>query len=436
MSDLFQNTNPFVDQLREGLSLIDEDDFQRRQAQREDARLQKIQRYISKGLHEIELNENDFYILDKINIVDYLPPSFFNSFKYSHYEFTRNSLCELQKNNPSLASTFLKHLSNGEYMFDIDEDCDAEGCVYEPIEKTLDRFREGSQEDKTNIAIELEDCFMNQYEIWKIRIIKTILLEKSVDRDWWYRILGFVWWDDSLIIDIEKAWNAFKEPDCARVIINRFPIDYVRSHQDILGGIDYFLLCRRLVKYEGFIIDKKRLSKKHYYEIMGTNYVHLDNTEADNLLFGHVLQYLRPDYKPEKYAIDISDVHGSASAYDINYIYNKYQEYYWLAERYSPTLFYLPDILFYIETLIRTGNTKTVVKFIVWDKYIRRYLPSYNEYNTKFITDDNYLEVRKRRPLTEYLDWSWEQLIEKAIENFPIKREDITNEFEEENDGV
>ena len=29
MSDLFQNTNPFVDQLREGLSLIDEDDFQR-----------------------------------------------------------------------------------------------------------------------------------------------------------------------------------------------------------------------------------------------------------------------------------------------------------------------------------------------------------------------------------------------------------------------
>ena len=270
MSELSKNTNPFVVQLREGLSLIDEDDYQRRQAQREDARLQKIQRFMSKGLNEIQLNASDLYLLDHIEIKDNLPDSFFEGLDF---RIKRYNWQGLHEQDPALVLIFLKQLSTFDFKPEKDE------------------------------------------------------------------------------------------------------------------------------------------------------------AEADKMLFKHVLQYLRPDYKPDQYALDSDEHDWPIYGYDIKEIYEKYLDYSKIIEKYTPTLFFLPDMSFYIKELIKSGNLRTVVKFIVWDKYIRRNIPTY--YSAEFLYSDN--SVSKRLPFLVYLDWSWNLLMEKAIENFPMKKEDIANEFRIEN---
>ena len=66
-------TNEYVDLLRKKLSLVDDVEYNRKQAQKEEAKLKKIQRFIEKDLNAIELDWNDFYIIDELEIKKILP---------------------------------------------------------------------------------------------------------------------------------------------------------------------------------------------------------------------------------------------------------------------------------------------------------------------------------------------------------------------------
>lgn len=300
------NTNEYVDLLRKELSLVDDEDYNRRQAQKEEAKLKKIQRFIEKDLNAIELDRNDFYIIDELEIKDSLPDSFFDVFGNNRDIIINNSLYSLRLSNPKLIDTFLRHLSQYDFKYEKRNKCD--------------------------------------------------------------------------IVDGNKD----------------------------------------------FIIYKKQLSAKRYCNIMGLKHVHLDDSEADNLLFGHILKFLHLDYKPPRYAMDnYRDTDGIRAAYNINNIYKTYELCQSIVYRYTPSLVYLPDMVFYIRSLIGTGNNRTVAKFIAWDKYIRRYIPTY--YSEEYYYA--HIGANRKRIFSEYLDWSWERLMENAIENFPFKREDITYEF-------
>ncbi len=329
-------TNEYVDLLRKELSLVDDVEFNRKQAQKEEAKLKKIQRFIEKDLNAIELDWNDLYIIDELEIKKILPKTFFDVFGNNRDIIIRKSLYSLRLSNPELIDTFLRHLSQDEIKY-----------------------------EKRN------NSETRHYE----------------------------------------------------------PLDYLFAHQYELGATNYYMLFGQLCGNKDFIIDKKRLSAKQYCNVMGLRNIHLDDSEADNLLFGHILKFLHFDYKPPRYAIDnYMFTDGIRAAYDIKDIYKKYRVYQSLFHWYTPSLVYLPDMAFYIHTMIGTGNNRTVAKFIAWDKYIRRYIPKFSA-----LKEESYiikgLKDQKKLTFSEYLDWSWERLMENAIENFPFKREDIIYEF-------
>ena len=246
--------------------------------------------------------------------------------------------------------------------------------------------------------------------------MKAILLAEVSDRELWFYTLQKGWWDDAIMPDVEKAWLAYGEPECAKVIINRFPLEYVLIHQEELGKADYQFLCIRLAKEEGFIIDKSRLTQKQYYQILANQHMHLDDDEAESLLFGHVKHLLDRNYKPWIYAVD-NYYCCSQIAFDCADFYNNPDKYLKLLLNYKPSLFFLSDLKGRIQLLIQAGNTNTVVKFIAWNKYLQQNIPS-------FLSDESNQTIALQQfddRFREYRNRSWERLMDLAIETFPVE---------------
>ena len=83
-----------------------------------------------------------------------------------------------------------------------------------------------------------------------------------------------------------------------------------------------------------------------------------------------------------------------------------------------------------IWTLCNTGNTSTIMKFLLWNKHLQLTIPGFlsKEYNHA-----DTIQLLKSNFKT-YLDWSWEQLLHLAEETFPIDKSIITNEFRDADD--
>jgi hypothetical protein len=250
----------------------------------------------------------------------------------------------------------------------------------------------------------------------QIQIIKAVLSAKTSHRRCWLDILQNNWWDDAILPDVEKAWLSYGEPECAKVIIHRFPLDYVLMHQEELGKADYQFLCMRLAKEEGFNIDKSRLTQKQYYQVLANVHIRLDDDEAESLLFGHVKRLLDRNYKPWIYAVD-NYYRYSRTAFDCAVFYNNPDKYIKLLLNYKPTLYFLSDLKGRIQLLIQTGNTSTVVKFIAWNKYLQQNIPS-------FLSEEPDQKIALQQfgdRFREYRNRSWERLIDLARETFPVE---------------
>ena len=426
MSDNSENTKDCVNLLKKELSLLDEEEYQKKKQRDEEVRIYELNETLKLGLDQIKLDDNDLYVIDEFSIQYLLPKSFYDELRIPKDYFLRSGLDELNKKNPKMVNDFFRHLSNCELVFEKHVESEHPEDDDEPVEKLLDRFVYGNQEERPQIAAKLEYRFMGQPDLWKIRIIKTILLDETIDRNWWYFFLLNEWWNDSIIPEVEKAWKVFRESDCAKIIIERFPLDYLKSHQKELGKIDYYALCIRLALCDDFFPDKQRLSARQYYSLMALRHIRLEDKEADNFLFGYILKFLRPDYKPSRYSLYGIDTSQCKPSLCVNDMYDEAHQYNVFIQNYTPSLLFLPNMKSCIHTLVGTGNTRTLMKFIVWDKYIRRNIPT-------FYSEEYYAHIgigtNRKRIFSEYLDWSWERLMENAIGNFPFKREDITYEF-------
>ena len=83
-----------------------------------------------------------------------------------------------------------------------------------------------------------------------------------------------------------------------------------------------------------------------------------------------------------------------------------------------------------IWALSNTGNTSTIMKFLLWNKRLQLNIPGFlsEEYNQA-----DTIQLLKSNFKT-YMDWSWEQLLKLAEETFPIEKSIITNEFRDADD--
>ena len=297
----------------------------------------------------------------------------------------------------------------------------------EPIETLLKIFYQGNEKEREDACIQLEKRFYAQTHDCQIFIMKALLTADSFTRRICYRKLLSEWWDDAIIPDVERNWQTFREPDCLRVIAHRFPLDYVQSHEFEIGEADYLSLCLRLASDNDFIIDKYRLSRKEYCRIIASNHLHLDQTEAEDLLFGHVLHYLTNGYQPPKYYTQYWD---EDVYYPIGQFYDNYEYFLSLLLNHKPSLTFLPGMKYLIWTLSNTGNTSAIMKFLLWNKRLQLNIPGFlsKEYNQA-----DTIQLLKSNFKT-YLDWSWEQLLKLAEETFPIDKSIITNEFRDADD--
>lgn len=415
--------------LSDELSLLSDDDQKIKELEKAEA--------LNKRLDEIELNAQDFIIMDELCILRYLPDALV------HQEFGTDSLnaqrfYSLYEENPTCAISILNKLLKSEPEFveknfierttsilfgrSIPVNPDEKTIIVTPeeeqypIKQLMDKLQSGNNQERSDASVFLEMRFWGQSLPCQIQIIKVVLSAKSSYRRCWLDMLQNNWWNDAIMPDVEKAWLSYGEPECARVIIHRFPLEYVLTHQEELGKADYQFLCMRLAKEEGFNIDKSRLSQIQYYQVLANTHIRLNDDEAESLLFGRVKRLLNRNYKPWIYAVDNYNRY-SRTAFDCADFYNNPDKYIKLLLNYKPTLYFLSDLKGRIQLLIQTGNTNTVVKFIAWNKYLQQNIPSFlsEEFDQKITLQqlgDRFREYRNR---------SWERLIDLARETFPVE---------------
>ncbi len=425
------NDNPtekfegLTEHLKKELNLIDSDELNRMKKHKA-----QMQENFKKGIDEITLDEEDDYIIKEI--VENLPESFFKEFGFDKDTLMNDNWLYLEGKHPEAFKKFLKKLTEHEIATDVGDINFSSNPPKplrenEPIETLLKVFYQGNEKEKEDACIELENRFFAQTHDCQIFIMKALLTADSFTRSICYLNLLPEWWDDAIIPDIERNWQTFREPNCLRVIAHRFPLDYVLSHEFEIGETDYLSLCLRLASDNDFIIDKYRLSRKEYCRIIASNHLHLDQTEAEDLLFGHVLHCLTNGYQPPNYHTEYweAKVH-----YSIGDFYDNYGYYLSLLLNHKPSLTFLPGMQYMIWTLCNTGNTSTIMKFLLWNKHLQLTIPGFL---SKEYDHADTIQLLKSNFKT-YLDWSWEQLLHLAEETFPIDKSIITNEFRDADD--
>ena len=420
--------NDIAKTLRDELSLLSDDDQRIKELE--------IAEALNKRLDGIELNEQDFIIMDELCILRYLPDALV------HQEFGTDSLnaqfYSLYEENPTRAISVLNKLLKSEPEFVeknyiertttisfgriIPVKPDEKTIIVTPeeeqypIKQLMDKLQSNDNQERSDASVFLEMRFWGQSLPCQIQIIKAVLSAKSLHKRDWLDILLNNWWDDAIMPDVEKAWLSYGEPECARVIMHRFPLDYVLMHQEELGKADYQFLCMRLAKEEGFNIDKSRLSQIQYYQVLANTHMRLNDDEAESLLFGRVKRLLNRNYKPWIYAVD-NYYRYSRTAFDCADFYNNPDKYLKLLLNYKPTLYFLSDLKGRIQLLIQTGNTNTVVKFIAWNKYLQQNIPS-------FLSEESDQKIALQQlgdRFREYRSRSWGRLIDLARETFPVE---------------
>lgn len=428
--DHIEKFSDIAEHLKAELNLMDADEYKKQKERELIARQAQRQECFNKGIDEIALDKDDYFIINEI--VDNLSDSYYKEFGFDEDIVKNYSSERLEEKYPEAFKKFLKKLTELEIETIIG---DIVNLPYKqkpirenvPIETLLKIYNCGNEEEKDNACMQLEDRFYAQTHDCQILIMKALLTADDYTRSKCYWKLLSEWWDNALIPDIERNWQSYWEPNCIRVIAHRFPLDYVRSHRIEIEQADYLSLCLRLASDNDFIIDKSSLSRKEYCRIIACNHIHLDQAEAESLLFGHVLHYLTNEYQPPKYYTQYWD---EDVYYPIGKFYDNYEYFLSLLLNHKPSLTFLPGMKYLIWTLSNTGNTSTVMRFLLWNKRLQLNIPGFlsKEYNQA-----DTIQLLKSNFKT-YMDWSWEQLLKLAEETFPIEKSIITNEFRDADD--
>ena len=420
--------------LKSELSLQTDEEFYRSALKENHDIYEHLQKEYQKGLDEIELTENDLNLLDFIK--DRLPDSFWTLNDLDEGLYVNTHLASLQKHSHRFVDDFVKALCKGGWegkerdpfpVFEIEEpiyeynekkrenDNDIESVI-----RTIDILQKGIPlVDKEEV---LEELFLDQSHQDQIKIIRHILSnDKTEYTPMWNRILSEVWWDDEIKPDIEKCWS-FK--DAAHVVVKRFPYDYVIEHKFELGQHAYSSVCDLLARKKGFYIDKSRLKRYEYLQILANNHIHIDDEEADGLLFDHIMIWLCDMQKKlnGEESVDWSK-YSRVIPHHINYLDYQSILLYWFC--YKPSLYEVPWVGRYAMNLCFTGNTNTVAKLIVWNQFLRSNMQSYFEAN-----EEGTIKLEQlAEGIDDNVDRNWRRFIELAIETCPIEKEEIEDEF-------
>ena len=440
-----QDSQQFDDiaaKLKSEISLQTDEEFYRSALKESNDIYEHLQKEYKKGLDEIELTEHDLDLLDFIK--ERLPDSFWTLNDLSE-RYVYTSLVSLQKHTHPFVDDFVKALRKGGWEgeekdpfpeFEIEEPSveynDKKGEDDRDIDsviRTIEVLQKGIS--LVNIEDILLELFLNQSHQNQIKIIRYVLSNDMTEyTPMWNRILSEFWWDDEVKPDLEKWWSI---KEAAHVVVKRFPYDYVLEHRFELGQHAYSSVCDLLAREKGFYIDKSRLKRFEYLQILANNHIHIDDEEADSLLFDHIMIWLCEMQRKvnEEESVDWREYsrvtpwreYSKVIPRGIDYLDRQSILLYWFS--YKPSLYEVPWVGRYATNLCFTGNTNTVAKLIVWNQFLRSNLQSYLEEN-----EEGTIKLeRVAEELDDNIDRNWRRFIELAIETCPVEKATIEDWF-------
>ena len=391
-----QHFNDIANKLRSELSLLSDEEYNRD--------VLKGEKDLEAEQGESVLSEAELKFLNEALFC--VPDEFWKEKGLNASYYTDTHLAIIQKENPDAIKDLLCKLFNSGHNPEYIDVPEEEQDYYRPIEELLDDLRKGVK--TLQKAYEIHRRFEGQSDQCKIDIIRTMIENEEYDISWCYWVLGEQWWDDTLIPDVEKAWEAYRDWGAANVICKRFPYEYVKVHQKELGMVNYEGVCRRLSRDKDFTINKQRLSRYEYFGVLAQNRVHLDDADADILLFGHIKKCLQRLIESDKVEwegqIDVEPVERDY-AHQITRLLDC-----------KPTVLLLPQLRYYSQCMFLMGNTNTLIKLIKWNRLLQSNTPSFMELNQNEAIPLGQIEVRFK----EYMDKIWPRFLELAIREFPV----------------
>lgn len=415
-----------AEHLKTELGMVDSAEYDRMKQLEEAERKAKLQEIFRNNFEHIDLTKEAYTIIS--DIAETLPDEFFEGISTDRGDFfcEYGTVKDLGIQHPDLYKRFLRKLASSNVAMCADDfrfpEIEMLELQDEPIETLLDLTLNGDDDEKDEASQLLWEKFEHQTRESQLGIVRAMLEGSEADRfDCYIRMLKN-WWDDEIILDVEKAWKKYKDPYCLRVIAYRFPLEYVLAHQNDIGEVCYFWLCLRLAAVEGFVVDKTRLTRAEYGRVVANNHILLSGAEAEDLLFGHILERLRLGHQaPEYYwkvwsdncAIETESTAGTCENYLSELLCHK------------PSITYLPGVTYYIRCLKHTGNIEAIMKLLFWDNQLQSQTKGFLEEECRDGFDIGKLPELYRT----YMSRSWEQLMTLAEESCPLKQEDLTDVF-------
>lgn len=281
----------------------------------------------------------------------------------------------------------------------------------ETIDELIVRFCSGDPDKCLNAGDQLCSRFGAQSYVDQVKIIKALLKGENYDREWCYGTMK-TWWSDELIPDVQRAWETFHEKECASIVARKLPSSYVVSHRVELEEKDYASVCLRLCTDENCQVDDTRLNRTEFIEIIAHNHRNIDDNDADELLFGYLLEVLNGKVS---YCIDHHKHNATFGYFD----YSIQSE----RMKYRPRLLFIKSIEEYVIALGKAGKTNTIVMFYRWSKHVEQLL---DDYLSDFAIAEK-LSGLMKDDFRAYQDWIWKTFKSLALQSFPFDVNEFRN---------
>ena len=132
------------------------------------------------------------------------------------------------------------------------------------------------------------------------QILFSFLQSCATDRDWAYRKL-YSSWDDCFIPTLQELWEKYHETPLSWLIIQFFPIDFVKKHIDELDeGRNYFFLYKRMGDNKDFVLDPTRLNEADLLHVRNMRGLVKTEKDAEDIFFLLIYRLSRGAYDFKK----------------------------------------------------------------------------------------------------------------------------------------
>ena len=276
----------------------------------------------------------------------------------------------------------------------------------ETIDDLILKFCNEDPDKYPSARDQLMSRFGAQSYVDQIKTVQALLKGEECDREWCYETMK-TWWSDELIPDVQRAWETFHEEECAGIVARKLPSSYVITHRVELEEKDYASVCLRLCTDVNCHVDDTRLNRTEFIEIVAHNHWNIDNNDADELLFGYLLEVLNGEFG---YGIDHYKLNVTFSYVN----HTKRSE--WM--NYKLSLLFIKAVEKYVIALGKAGKTNTIIKFYRWNKHVQQLLDDY-------LSDFAIAEKFSEDDFRSYQIWIWKTFISMALQSFPFD----VNEF-------